>query len=155
MCSAWIQLFLESHTVALFLFDFHLPVCQLRHLAHWNKTLPKNSYIYWNKILPFWFRGVIRTWKESYSKILKNISEYNTGQTALIKYTEGTPTNTKWTIGASFKRKVDEQWAKLISQKSTVDRFRKQAIGNWRLMQIVLNSVLTSVCLTDFCQCIK
>lgn len=45
--------FLESHTVALFPFDLHLPVCQLRHLAHWHKMLSppkKNSYyIYWRK----------------------------------------------------------------------------------------------------------
>lgn len=40
--------FLESHTVALFPFDLHLPVCQLRHLAHWHKMLspPKNLLLY-------------------------------------------------------------------------------------------------------------
>lgn len=44
--------------------------------------------------------------KKCYSKVPKNISEYDIGQIALIKYTEGTPANTKGTIGARFKRKI-------------------------------------------------
>lgn len=90
--------FLESHTVALFPFDLHLPVCQLRHLAHWHKMLSppqKNSYyIYWRK-KNIWCRDVIRTWKQCYSWVLKNISRYNTGQIALIKYTGGSPADTE------------------------------------------------------------
>lgn len=100
--------FLESHTVALFPFDLHLPVCQLRHLAHWHKMLsaPKKPLIIFTeekKII--WCRDVIGTWKQRYSQVLKNISGYNIGQIALIKYTEEVLLTQKGTIGATFKRK--------------------------------------------------
>lgn len=54
MCSIWIQLFLESQTVALFLFDLYLHVRQLRRLAHWKKC-PWKTWIYWTKPHVFFF----------------------------------------------------------------------------------------------------
>lgn len=44
--------------------------------------------------------------KKYCSKVPKNISEHNTGQTALIEASEGTPANTKEIVGARFKRNL-------------------------------------------------
>lgn len=44
MCSVRIQLFLETHTMAWFVPDLHLPVCQLRHLGFLEQNAPKPPF---------------------------------------------------------------------------------------------------------------
>lgn len=127
MCSVWIQLFLESHTVALLLFDFHLLVCQLRHLAHWNEMLQKTKNKKKN-LTVFIPRCDHDIKKNCYSKVLINSSEYNIAQIALIEYTEGNTANAKGITGARFKRKLLITLSKV---SCILLVYKQKLIGNW------------------------
>lgn len=101
MCGKCIQLFLESHTVMLVLFDLNSPVCQLRHLLI-ETNLPGNKM---RKKSSHSDSDMCEGHENRSYKVLKNSREYNIGQITLVKQTEWTPANMKRVSGARFKGK--------------------------------------------------